>query len=272
MPFLFEGREIANLVGDLAILDDPVWSLNETMDIDPRVGRQRCNQTDVRTFRRLDRADTTVVCRMDVTNFEAGTFTGQTTGAESRETTLMGNFRERIGLIHKLGKLTGTEELLDDSRNRLGVDQVMRHQAVHFLQTHPLLDRTLHPDQADPVLVFQQFTNRTHTTVTEMVDIVDLDSELTGIALIVGHLPVIDAVTQVNQVTDNFQDILFRQGGDFQRQLQTKLMVQLEATNRREVITFLIEEQAREKCIRALDRRRITGAQATVNLDFGLFR
>ncbi len=140
MPFFLESREVLDLVGDLAVLDDPVRGFDEAMYVDPGVGRQRRDQADVRALRGLDRTDATVVGRVDVTNLEAGAFTGQAAGAEGREAALVGDLRQRVGLIHELGQLAGTEELLDHRRNRLGVDQVVGHQAVDFLQAHALLD------------------------------------------------------------------------------------------------------------------------------------
>ena len=36
------------------------------------------------------------------------------------------------------------------------------------------LDRTLHTQQADPVLIFHQLADRTHPAVAQVVDVVDL--------------------------------------------------------------------------------------------------
>ena len=102
--------------------------------------RETRDQADVRTLRGLDRADASVVGRMDVTHLETSPLTGQTAGSESRETTLVRDLGERVGLVHELGELRRTEELLDHRRNRLGVDQVVRHEAVDLLQAHALLD------------------------------------------------------------------------------------------------------------------------------------
>ena len=84
----------------------------------------------------------------------------------------MGSFRKRVGLIHKLGQLTGAEELFYHRRYRLGIDQVMRHQRIDFLQAHALFDSPLHADQADPILIFQQFAHRPDPPVAEVVDII----------------------------------------------------------------------------------------------------
>ena len=91
----------------------------------------------------------------------------------------------------------------------------MRHQTVNFLQTHPLLDRPLHPDQTNTVLIFEQFTNSTDPTITEMINIVDAPF----------------TVTQINQVTDNFKDIFFGQRCMVKLRVEPELEIELQTTN-----------------------------------------
>ena len=59
-------------------------------------------------------------------------------------------------------------------------------------ERHALLDRALHAQQADAVLVLHQLADRAHAPVAEMVDVVDL-------AL---------AVAQVDQRLDDREDVL----------------------------------------------------------------
>src|SRR5690606_39441231 len=82
MVGLFDRREEHDLVGDFAFLDHAVRALEEAVLVGARVGGQRVDQTDVRTFRRFDRAHATIMSRVYVTDFEAGTLTGQTARAE----------------------------------------------------------------------------------------------------------------------------------------------------------------------------------------------
>src|SRR3546814_9099009 len=63
---------------------------------------------------------------MHVAHFKAGTLARQTTRAQGGNATLVRDFRQRVGLVHELRQLAGTEELFDGSRNRLGVDQIVR--------------------------------------------------------------------------------------------------------------------------------------------------
>ena len=76
----------------LPLVDLAVRRLDEAVLVDARVGRQRRDEADVRTFRRLDRADAAVVRGVNVAHFEAGALAGQTAGPERRETTLVRDF------------------------------------------------------------------------------------------------------------------------------------------------------------------------------------
>ena len=96
------GRQINHFVGYPAVNDLAVRAFDKAVFVDAGVSRQRVNQTDVRAFRRFNRADTSVVGRVHVADFKTGAITGQTAGTQSRQTALVGNFRQRVVLIHKL--------------------------------------------------------------------------------------------------------------------------------------------------------------------------
>src|SRR5665213_3510245 len=81
----------ADFVHHHAVLDAPVRALNKPVIIDARKARQRTDQTDVRTFRRLNRADAPVVRRMHVANFESRSLSRETSWSKSRQTPLMRN-------------------------------------------------------------------------------------------------------------------------------------------------------------------------------------
>ncbi len=68
--------------------------------------------------------------RMHVAHFKTRTLAGQTARAEGGNAALVGNLGKRVGLVHELRQLAGTEKLLDCGTDGLGVDQVMRHQVV----------------------------------------------------------------------------------------------------------------------------------------------
>src|SRR5579885_1324605 len=156
-----------------AVFHLAVRALDEAVFVDPRKAGKRGNQADVRTFRRLDRADAAVMRGMYVAHLESGALARQTARAQRRKTPLMRDLRQRVGLIHELRKLARSEELADRRHHRLGVHQVMRHSRGHFLvHRHLFLDGPLHAHQADAELVLQQFAHGAHAAVAQVIDVV----------------------------------------------------------------------------------------------------
>jgi hypothetical protein len=191
----FDRRQVLDLVGHLAVDHLAVRRLEEAVLVGAGIQRQRVDQADVRTFRRLDRADAAVVGRVHVAHLEAGALAGQTARAEGRDAALVGDLGQRVGLVHELRQLAGTEELLDRRADRLGVDQVVRHQVVGFGLRQALLDGALDAHQTGAELVLGQFADRAHTAVAEVVDVVDFAA----------------AVAQLDQNLDDFDDVTRRQ-------------------------------------------------------------
>src|SRR5262249_50864321 len=70
-----------------------VRRLDEAVIVDAGVTAQRADQADVRTFRRLDRADPAVVCGMNVAHFEPGTLAGEAARPQSGETPFVRDLR-----------------------------------------------------------------------------------------------------------------------------------------------------------------------------------
>ena len=105
MLCLFLGCQIDDIViaevGN-TVLHLTVGCLNEAELIDLCIHTERRNQTDVWSFRALDRTQTTVVCIVYVTNLETGTLTAQTARTQCRETTLVGHLSQRVRLVHEL--------------------------------------------------------------------------------------------------------------------------------------------------------------------------
>ena len=74
--------QIDNLLGYVAIVDLPVRGFNESEFVDPCERAQRAYQTDVRTFRRFNRADAPVVRGMNVAHLESGPVTAEPAWSE----------------------------------------------------------------------------------------------------------------------------------------------------------------------------------------------
>src|SRR5581483_8823344 len=248
---LFERREVDDLVRDAAVLHAPVRRLDEAELVHARIRGQRRDQPDVRAFRRLDGADAAVVRRVDVAHLEAGPLAREPARAERREAALVRDLRERVRLVHELRELRGSEELLDDRRHRLVVDELLRHQRLDVLEAHALLDGALHPDEADAVLVLDQLADCAHASVAEVVDVVDLAV----------------AVLELDQVADDLEDVLAPERALIERHVELQLEVELEPPDAREVVALGVEEEVVEERGRGLRGRRIAGTEAAVDLE-----
>ena len=104
------------------LIHHAVRSLNKAVLVHSGIGCQRVNQTDVRTFRRLNGAHTSIVGVVYISNLESGTVPGQTAGAQGGETALMGQLSQGVVLVHELGQLGASEELLYSRGHGLDVD------------------------------------------------------------------------------------------------------------------------------------------------------
>jgi hypothetical protein len=111
---------------------------------------------------------------MNVTNFEAGAVTIQTARSECGETALVGQFGQRIDLVHELAELAAAKEVAHDGGERLRIDELGgRHGVhVHVKQGHALLDQTLGAGQAHAALVGEKLAHGAHAAAAEMVDII----------------------------------------------------------------------------------------------------
>ena len=85
-----------------AMVNNTIRRLNEAIFINPRKTRQRVNQTDIRSFRRLNGAHTAIMGVVHIAHFKACPFSGQTARAQGRKTPFVGQLRKRIVLVHKL--------------------------------------------------------------------------------------------------------------------------------------------------------------------------
>ena len=132
---------------------------------------------------------------MDVPDLKSRPLPSQTPWAESRQTTLVGNFRKRVRLIHELGELAGTEKLLQGSRDRFVVNQFLRHQSFNILQTHLFLDGPFHSNQPHTKMIFYKLPYRPHAAIAKMVDIIDRAI----------------SILQFHKATNDFKDIFFAQ-------------------------------------------------------------
>ena len=184
-----------------------------------------------------------------VTHLKASTFAGQTTWAKGRYTALVGDFGQRVGLVHELRQLRRTEELLQRRRNRLGVDQVVRHQRVLLCLTQTFLHSLFDTGQTRAVLVFGQFAHAANTAVTQVVDIVHFAT----------------AIAQVHQQLDHGQDVFVGQHHGAGRTVTAHTGVELHAAYARQVVGIWVVEQAVEQGLHGVLGRRLARAHHAVD-------
>ncbi|CAB4766826.1 unannotated protein [freshwater metagenome] len=269
--FLFlVGGEPDDLVGDLALVDHAVRRLDKAERVHAGIGGERTDEADVRAFRGLDGAHAPVVREVDVTDLEAGPLARQTTRAERREATAVGEARQRVHLVHELRQLRRPEELLDRRDHRPDVDERLGRDGLDVLGGHALTNDAFHARQADAHLVLDELAHRTDAPVCEVVLIVEAVARL--------------ALGEMQQVRARGQHLGLRQHwligfGTLEVEVEqcrdlldlgAELAVQLVPTDARQVVAARLEERVAEVGTSGLDRRRLARTGALVDLDEGL--
>src|SRR5436190_5619278 len=117
--------QIIDLIDHAAFLHLAVRRFDETEFVDSRERAHRADETDVRTFRRLDRANASVMRRMHVAHFESRAIARKTARPEGTETALVRQLRERVRLIHELRKLLTAKEIGNHRAGRFGIDYLL---------------------------------------------------------------------------------------------------------------------------------------------------
>ena len=210
VPVLLVGGEVVDLVGDLAVRRPcgTASRRSRTALTRPKVD-ERADQADVRAFRRLDRAHAAVVARVHVADLEAGALTGQTTRAERRQAALVGQARQRVGLVHELATAGEVpKNSLMRGHDRADVDQGLRRDRLDVLGRHALADDALHAGQAQADLVLDELADRAQAPVAEVVDVVGLEAGLAGV--------------QLHDVVDRGQDVVLGEDALVDRQRRAR--------------------------------------------------
>src|SRR5262249_3474043 len=115
---------------------------------------------------------------------------------------------------------------------------------------HALLDRPLHADQTDAVLVLHQLADRSYAAVAEVIDVVDLAA----------------TVAELDEVANGLDDVAWGEDLGLEILVDAELVVELESADGGQVVAIGAEEQRLEQVACGLLRRRITGAKAPVDL------
>src|SRR5882757_2536309 len=252
LEFAVAGVDDVDVVDDASTLDAAVGRFDEAVIVDAGEAAERADQADVRAFRRFNRTDAAVVRGVNVADFETRALARKATRSKSRKAALVGNFAERVGLVHELAQLRAPEEFADGRHDRLGVNQVVRHGRGHFLvHAHLFLDGAFHADQADAELIFEKFADRADAAVAKMIDVVD-------------HA---DVLAQLEEILDGRDKVGGVQGAIVERCIQPHLDVELQAADAAEIVLARIEEHAAEKIGGRFKRRGIAGTQLAIDFD-----
>jgi len=267
---------VVDLVGDLVLLHAAVRRLDEAERVDPREGRERSDQADVRALGGLDGAHPAVVAGVHVAHLDARALAGEAAGAERREAALVGEARERVVLVHELRELAHAEELLDRGDDGSHVDQGLRRDRLDVLGGHPLADDALHPGQARADLVLDELADGADAAVAEVVDVVGLDADLRRLAaadaLDRDRLVGLDRhaggarVVQGDEVADGRDDVLEREHLDLAGHLDAELAVDLVAADLGEVVALRVEVEVVQERARRLGRDLVARAQLAVDV------
>ena len=239
---------------DHAVVHRTVGRLDEAHVRNLGIDAQRRDQTDVGTFRRLDRTETAVMRVVHVAHLETGAVARQTAGTERRQTAFVRNFGQRIDLVHELRQLAGAEERVDDARQRLGVDQVDGREDLVVAHVHALADRTRHTHEAHRELIRQLLADGAYTAVRQVVDVVHLGAR----------------VDELDEVLDNGDDVLARKRADFGIDLQPQLLVDTETAHVAQIVTLVREEELLDHVARRSLIGRFGSAQLPVDVDDSL--
>ena len=251
LALLLVGGEVLDLVRHAAVLADAVRRLDEAELVDAGIEREGVDETDVRTFGGLDRADAAVVRGVHVAHLEAGAVAVETARPERGETTLVRQFRERVDLVHELRELAAREEVADHRRQSLRIDELLRGDRVHALviEGHALAHQALGAGEAHTALVGEEFAHGADAAGTEVVDVVD------------------DAVAlaELDEILGGLDDVLGIQDTGLEVGLEAELLVDLVAADAAEIVALRIEEEALEEGLGVGGGRRLAGTEALVD-------
>src|SRR5882672_7841701 len=246
-----DGRQVIDVGRDPAVHDAAIRRLEEAVRVGARVHRQRVDQADVRTFRRLDRAHAAVVRRVHVADLEARALAREAAWSKRRDAPLVRDFRQRVVLVHELRQLARAEEFLHGRGHGLRVDHLLRHQAFGLGEREALLHGALDAHEADAERVLRHLAHRPHAAVAQVVDVVD-DTV---------------AVPDVDQGLEDGDDVVLVEHARAFGVVAADAPVELHAADGREVVALVVEEQVLEQVLRRLLRGRLAGAHHAVDLD-----
>ena len=180
---------------------------------------------------------------MHVADFEARAVAGQAARPQRGEPAFVRQLGQRIDLVHELAQLRAAEEIADDRRKRLGIDELLRRHRLNALveQRHALFDEAFGAGEADAALVGQQFADGADAAAAEMVNVVE-----TALALF-----------EAEQIFRRGDQIFLGQDARVFLVLEAKLLVDFVTADAAQIVTLRVEEQPFEQ------RARVGGGRGS---------
>ena len=169
----------------------------------------------------------------------------------------MGDFRERVGLIHEL-RLSCEEPKNSRTAAAAGLALIRSCGMTVSMSTELIRSRIARSIRNRPsaILILHQFADRTDASIAEMIDIVDLAA----------------AVLEIDQDLDDADDVLRAQHADRVGYIgEAKARIHLDAAHSGKVIAFGIEEQPLEQGFCGIQGRRLARAHDAIDVDQRLF-
>ena len=185
-----------------------------------------------------------------VANLEACTFSRETAGAEGRHTALVGNFGQRVSLVHELRQRVGAEEGIDYRRDCLGIDEVDGAEHLVVAHVHALADSAGHTVETYTELVVELLAYSAHAAVRQVVDIVHVGT----------------GVDKLDEVADNGDDVFLGEHTHVGRDAEAELAVDAVAAYISKVIALLREEEVGNDFARRSIVWRVGVAQLSVDI------
>ncbi len=191
-----------------------------------------------------------------IADFKAGALTTQATGTHRTQATLVGEFAERVDLVHELTQLGAGKEFAHGGHNRPGVDQLPGGNSLDFTHAHAVFGVALHAQQADAELALDELTDQFDATVSQGVDIV-------GWFL---------GIIKTNNFGDDGFDVFEAHDAVLGRvrDIEVQALVELVAADAAEVEALEVVEHVFDQVTGVIDGSQITGAEATVDFDQGV--
>ncbi len=253
---LLHRREIDDLVGDAAVLHLAIRRFDEAVFVHARVGRERVDQTDIRTFRRLDRADTAVMGRMHVAHFEAGALRGSDRLGPSAE-------RRRLCVISDSGLVWSMNcESCDEPKNSrtaaaAGFALIRSCGMTVSISTDDMRSLIARSMRRRPMRYW--FSINSPTERTRRLPRLSMSS--------ISPLP----SRRSTSVFDHGEDVVLAQHAHRIRRIEVEAHVHLHATDGRKVVAVGIEEQRLEHRRRGIDRGRLARTHHAIDVEQRVF-